>query len=113
MKIEPGRAERSAAGQLRVTSWETMTAGDEAAPLELVFNCACAQVSGEFGGAGVVMEGSLDGKIFGPFARPIGEKSTITDGRIVLLDGPVCYVRPRLERATEQTRLTIKIAVRS
>lgn len=83
---------------------------DELSPLEINAEVATVQVTGTFGPASAIIEGSLDSATFGSMPRLLGDASAIKDSALVRLLGPAATIRPRLVGADETTKLTIIIA---
>lgn len=97
-------------GDIQVWEWDGVTASSAPDAISVNFTDATAQVIGEFGGAGVCFDVSLDGENFGPLARPMGESSIVKTSTVISIKGPVPYLRPRLVDATDETKLRIRMA---
>lgn len=96
-------------GELQVWVW-SVKAGDELEQLGPGYGDITVQVSGTFGGAGIVIDGSLDGDNFTPLSRALGERPVIKSPTIALFPGPVPFIKPRLIGGDETTNLTIMVA---
>lgn len=81
-----------------VYTWAALATGDTGAPLKGPgFTDASYQVSGTFGGATVVIEGSNDGVTYGTLVDPfnVAISFTAAAGPIQIL--PIClWIRPRV-----------------
>ena len=97
-------------GQMQIWHWISVKAGDELQHLSPGTDDFCVQVSGEFGGASVAFDGSLDETTFGAMPRSLGDTSLIKNSNIVSFSGAVPWVRPRVIGGDETTNLTIMLA---
>ena len=96
-------------GELQVWVWSGKS-GDEFDHLGPGSANISIQVAGTFGGAGISIDGSLDGNNFTPLSRALGERPVIKSPTIALFPGPVPFIKPRLIGGDETTNLTIMVA---
>jgi hypothetical protein len=97
-------------GQIQIWSWANIKRGDELGHLSPGSDSFCVQVMGIFGGASVVLEGSLDESSFGSLPQNLGDTSVIKNSNIIGFSSPVPWIRPRLIGGDDTTNLTIMLA---
>lgn len=79
-----------------VNSW-ALTDGDDGDPLEFTdYADRTVQVNGTFGGATVVIEGSLDGTNYHTLTDPVGNELSFTSADMATVMECVQYLRPRV-----------------
>ena len=83
---------------VRVRKWPNMASGDVGSHVILTkFNDRTVHVTGTFGGATVVFEGSNDGVEFLPMRDPYNAVVSATTAKLIYLTEVPLYVRPRVE----------------
>lgn len=97
-------------GEFQVWEWSDVGSSDELGTLTANFVTACAQVVGNFSGATVSFEASLDESTFGPILRFNGESPTIKSSSVIHLAGPIMSLRPKLMGGDKNTKISIRIA---
>lgn len=95
-------AQSKATGNTRATlvQWAGLAASGDDGQVYPCFQIALAdrsvQVEGTFGGATVLIEGSLDGANFRTLTDALGSPLSFTAAGLKYITEPVAYVRPRL-----------------
>jgi hypothetical protein len=97
-------------GQVQIWNWPNVKQGAELGHLSPGSDAFSVQVLGEFGGASISLDGSLDEKTFGSLPRSLGDTSVIKNSSIVSFSGAIPWVRPRLIGGDDTTNLTIMLA---
>lgn len=93
MTVVPG-------GKARLYQW-TLATGDDGAPIEAVeFADRSVQVSGTFGGASVVVEGSNDSTNYGTLTDPQGNDLSIVSAKVEMITEVTRLIRPRVSGGT-------------
>lgn len=87
-------------GKGRLYSW-TLNDGDDGQPVEAVdFADRSVQVSGTFGGASVIIEGSNDSATYGTLTDPQGNDLGIIAAKIEMVTEVTRLIRPRVQGGT-------------
>jgi hypothetical protein len=97
-------------GMIQIWIWPGVKAGAEFESLSPAASGFSTQVLGTFGGAGVVFEGSLDGKTFATISRGLGETLILGNSNTYNYAGPLPWVRPRLVGGDDTTELNILLS---
>lgn len=89
---------KSWGNNVAVYTWPALATGDTGAPLKGPgFTDASYQVSGTFGGATVVIEGSNDGITYGTLVDPFNTALSFTAAAGPIQVLPIClWIRPRV-----------------
>jgi len=98
--------------QSYMATWSNMTTDDVGEPIQFVGHAdRTVQVFGEFGGATVTLEGSLDRVNWATLNDAQGNAITITAARIEAVTELVLYTRPSVTGGTG-TDVTVKLFMR-
>ena len=98
-------------GKARLYTW-ALGAGDDGAPVEAVeFADRSVQVSGTFGGASVVIEGSNDSASYGTLTDPQGNDLAIVGAKVEMITEVTRLIRPRVV-AGAATAVTVSLIAR-
>lgn len=86
---------------VRVRRWANMASGDVGSQVILTkYNDRTVHVTGTFGGATVLFEGSNDGVEFLPMRDPYNAVVSTTSAKLIYLTEVPLYVRPRVSGGT-------------
>lgn len=84
-----------------VVAWAGLASGDTGAPVSFSqYTDKSVQVTGAFGGATVVLEGSNDGTNWAVLTDPQGNDLNITAAKIEMVSEATLSVRPRVSGGT-------------
>lgn len=96
-----------------VVVWAGMAANDVGQPTS---NCQytdkSVQVSGTFGGAALLLEGSNNGTDWAVLTDPQGNPLTFTAAKIEMVTEATLYVRPRVSGGDGTTALTVDLLLK-
>ncbi|HRD87260.1 MAG TPA: hypothetical protein PK752_03225 [Accumulibacter sp.] len=93
--------------------WSAMGENDDGAPLMgAQYTDKSVQVSGTFGGASVVFEGSNDGTNWATLTDPQGNALTIPAAKIEMISEATWYVRPRVSGGDVTTSLNVVVLMK-
>lgn len=91
-------------------AWPNLAMGDDGEPVEMSFlTDRTVQVVGTFGGAGVIIEGSLNGTDYAVLTDPQGNGLTVSAAKIETIMEAVAYVRPRITGGDGTTSLSVTL----
>lgn len=94
-------------------TWGPLLQGDDAIPLSLrEYSDRSVQVSGDFGGATVSVEGSIDGVEWSVLSDGQGNPLTFSSGRIEAVAELVALIKPVLAGGDGTTSLTVSLIAR-
>lgn len=80
-----------------VARWQNLTTGDDGQPIPFAqYTDKSVQVTGTFGGATVVFEGSNDGVTYAVLTDPQGNALNLTSPQIEMVAEATAWVRPRV-----------------
>ena len=105
----------STSQDVAVTTWSPLAAGDSADPINLgVYSDRTVQVDGTFGGATVVLEGSLepDPINYATLTDPQGNGLSFSAAKIEAVSEVVNHIRPRVIGGDGTTSLTCTLLLR-
>lgn len=87
-------------GKARLYQW-VLNDGDDGAPIEAVeFADRSVQVTGSFGGASVVIEGSNDSATYGTLTDPQGNDLLVIAAKVEMVTEVTRLIRPRVQGGT-------------
>lgn len=96
-----------------VVSWTAMAASDTGAPLEMpVSNDRSVQVTGTFGGASLLFEGSNDGVNYATLTDPQGNLLSFNSPKIEQVMELTLFVRPHVSGGDGTTSITVTTLLR-
>jgi hypothetical protein len=101
---------RSTTGNSRafVATWLNLATGDEGDALPFgQYTDRSVQVVGTFGGATVVVEGSLNGTDWATLTDPQGNDLLITTAKIEMVTEATVFIRPRISGGDGTTDITV------
>jgi hypothetical protein len=80
-----------------VFNWLAMATSDDGEPVAFAqYTDKSVQITGTFGGATVVIEGSNDGTTYAVLTDPQGNDLNITSAKVEMVSEATRYVRPRV-----------------
>lgn len=95
-----------------VVTWANLAAGDTGTPIDLVGHAdRTVQVFGNFGGATVTLEGSLDGDHWATLNDAQGNPIQITEAKIEAVTEAVLLTRPSVAGGSS-VDVTVKLFMR-
>lgn len=96
-----------------VTTWASMAANDDGAPVRLaVYSDRAIQVAGTFGGASITIGGSNDGETYHALTDAQGNELTLTAGALkAIVELPV-FIKPRVFGGDGTTSLKVVLSGR-
>ncbi len=95
-----------------VQQWPGLAAGDDGAPLSASqYTDRSVQVTGNFGGSTVVIEGSNDGTNWSTLTDPQGNDLVLSASKIEMVTEATLFIRPRVVGGAA-TNLTVSLLVK-
>ena len=100
-------------GNVNLVTWSGLLLGDDGAGAEWVdFADRCIQVTGTFGGASVLVQGSNDGINWGALSDPQGNPLTFTAQKLEQALELPRFVRPLVSGGDGTTNLSVTLCMR-
>ncbi|WP_374312437.1 hypothetical protein [Dongia sp.] len=92
--------------RVAITTWPALLASETGEPVEAAqFADRSVQISGSFGGASVIVEGSNDGVSYFPLTDPQGNSLTFTASKLEAVTELTRWLRPRVSGGDGTTEI--------
>lgn len=96
-----------------VANWAALGANDDGAPvMGAQYTDKNVQVTGDFGGASLVFEGSNNGTDYAALTDPQGNNLSFSAPKIEMVSEATLYIRPRVNGGDGSTDLSVSVLMK-